>query len=132
MVAEFKRVRGGNTVQDRIPPGTTVEWGSQSQGSWKRKCGRVVAYLPPNADAYQALVDSGEIEDVAEKYRHIRWIDVSFVEQNYWWSHNARGERCSKIPRYLVAVEIGTRRKRVVYYTPRAERVRPATQEDDV
>lgn len=38
-----------------IAPGTQVSWESQAHGNVKRKEGTVIAYIPPNVDALDAL-----------------------------------------------------------------------------
>lgn len=65
-------------------PGTKVRWFSQSGGSWTEKIGTVIAHLPPNSDAVEALNCAG-------------------------FSGKLMGQRISLIERYLVRVQVGPR-----------------------
>lgn len=85
-------------MSERIPVGTEVTWTSQANGSAKTKNGRVVAYIPADADPFRI-------------YPALKTAARTRVKFQCW----------SQVDRYLVLVPRGGQSVHLDYYAPLAK-----------
>lgn len=96
-----------NHVPKRVSPNTRIEWASQAGGSYKKKRGTVIAFLPKSTSVHTYL----------PQLTNTQWPrDVGI---------NLHGNRIShRVDRYLVLVDSNGKTKH--YYTPVASVVETA------